>query len=89
MQAKETQPYLRAGGVEIEVAVVSLLSHGEILRASLASLQRNSPLLQRDGCALGLLGSAKCPLGQEPYREYQRGKKNEEQACSQLSFYAI
>lgn len=37
MQAKETQPYLRAGGVKIEVAVDSSLRHDEILRASSAS----------------------------------------------------
>lgn len=50
-QAEESQPYLSAGGVEVEVAVASLLRHGEILRARLGYLQRNSLLLQRDGCA--------------------------------------
>ena len=37
MQAKETQPYLSAGGVEIEVAADSSLRPDEILRASSAS----------------------------------------------------
>jgi len=78
IQVKETQPYLSTGRVEIEVIVISLLSHGEILRATSGSLQRNSLLLERDGCTLGLLGSTKRPLGQEPYRKYQEGKNNEE-----------
>ena len=67
MQAKETQPYLRAGGVKIEVAVDSSLRHDEILQASKLGF-RGVPCSWKepDALLLGLLGSAKSPFRPGP-----------------------